>query len=240
MVFPSLSVQAQAKSAEESDLPERREIHHTYRLAPGSTVDVSTVAGPVEIETTNNDSAQVDIIESGQTRADLECFKTVVEQMSTRLVIRHEQKESCGNVRDYQRVRLILPRSVNVSLEFIAGFVHVDPIDGMLRLNSIAGPVTVARAQTAEILSLAQGLTMGFAQPLDRGINISSVMGGVDLNVSPGVDANLRVISLIGKIRNEASDIFVTDTGSGYQIVIGSGGKVSSLSSISGGIRIHH
>jgi hypothetical protein len=228
---------AQSKP-EAGDLPERREIHRSYRLAPGANVEVSMIAGPVEIETTNDYAAEVNVVESGQTRTDLECYKTLVEPTPTSLVIRHEQW--CDNVRDYQRVKLILPRSVNVSLKNIAGFVRVGPIDGRLRLNSIAGEATVAQVQTAQISSLAQGLTIGLAQPSDEGIDISSVRGGVDLSVSRGVNTNLVISSLIGQITNEASNTSVTDTHGSYRVVIGSGGKSNSLSSIIGEIKIHH
>src|ERR1043165_2060437 len=177
VMLPVLSVHAQMR-LEQGDFPERREIHQTFRLAPGANVDVSMIAGPVEIETTNGDTAEVNVFESAQTRADLDCYKTVVEQTRTGLVIRHEQ--SCSFVRDHQRVKLVLPRSVNVSLRSIAGYVHVGALDGMLRLNSIAREVTVTRVQTAEISSLAQGLTISLAQPRDQGVRISSVIGGVD------------------------------------------------------------
>jgi hypothetical protein len=237
VILQVLSVHAQPRP-EQGDLPERREIHRTFRLAHGANVEVSMIAGPVEIETTNDDTAEVNVIESAKTRADLDCYKTVVEQTSTRLIIRHEQ--SCSNVRDYQRVKLILPRSVNPSLENIAGFVHVGAIDGMLRLNSIAGEVTLTQVQAAEISSLAKGLTIGLAQPSNQGLRISSVIGGVDLNVFPGVNANLVISSLMGQIRNEASDISVTEMQPGYRIVIGSGGPAISVSSIMGEIKIHH
>ena len=59
-------------------------------------------------------------------------------------------------------------------------------------------------------------------------------------NVFPGVNANLVITSLMGQIRNEASDILVTEMQSGYQIVIGSGGPAISVSSIMGEIKIHH
>jgi hypothetical protein len=62
----------------------------------------------------------------------------------------------------------------------------------------------------------------------------------VDLIVAPGVNANLRVNSLMGQIRNEAPDVSVSEMKSGFQIVIGSGGKANSISSIVGGIRIRH
>jgi hypothetical protein len=183
--------------------------------------------------------AQVDIFESAQTRADFDSYKTIVEQTKTSLVIRHEQY--CSNVRDYQRVKLTLPRSVSLTLNNIAGSVRVGPIDGMLRLNSIAGQVTLAEVQAAEISSLANGLTLGLAQPGEAGIQISSITGGVDFRVAYGVNANLVVSSLRGEIQNEVPNALLTKMGeSGFRVVIGSGGKPISVSSIIGGVRVRH
>ena len=231
------SVHAQEKTAE-GDFSERREIHRTYQLAPGANVDVSFIAGPVEVQTTNSSTAEVTVIESGQTRADLECYKTVVEQTATSLVISHEQY--CSNVRDHQRVKLTLPRSVNLSLKMIAGSIQVGAIDGLLSLNSIAGQATIADVRAAEISSLARGLTIGVTQPAESGVRISSVIGGVDLHVAHGVNANLVVSSLRGELQNEVSDALVTKMGeSDYRIVFGSGGKRISVSSIVGGVRLY-
>ncbi|MGH9960889.1 MAG: hypothetical protein ACREBC_27860 [Pyrinomonadaceae bacterium] len=41
-------------------------------------------------------------------------------------------------------MKLTLPRSIDLSLKNIAGSVRLGAIDGMLRLNNIAGQVTVA------------------------------------------------------------------------------------------------
>jgi len=138
-------------------------------------------------------------------------------------------------------VKLTLPRSTDLSLKNIAGSVRLGAIDGMLRLNSIAGQVTVAQVQAAEISSLANGLTIGLAQPGEQGIRISSITGGIDLSVGYSVNTNIVVTSLRGEIQNDAPDASVTKMGqSGFNILIGSGGKPISVSSIEGGIRIHH
>jgi len=80
----------------------------------------------------------------------------------------------------------------------------------------------------------------GLAQPGEEGIRISSIEGGVDLNVARGVNTKIVVDSLRGGIENKAADVSVTETRSGFQVLIGSGGVPISASSITGGIRIHH
>jgi DUF4097 and DUF4098 domain-containing protein YvlB len=227
-----------AQAQKDGDLPEREEINQKFKLSPGARVEISTIAGPVDIETTSSDLAEVHIVRSAQTRADLECYKTIVEQTATSLVIRHEQ--SCSTVRDHQRVKLTLPRAIELSLKNIAGHVNIGAVNGMLRLDSIAGQVTLAQVQTAQIDSLAGGLSIGIAEPGDQGIRISSIAGGVDLSVLAGVNADLRVGNVMGQIENELPDASVTKTGhSRFQVLIGSGGKSISVSNVMGGIKIH-
>ena len=50
---------------------ERDEINRTYQLAPGAQVEVSSIRGPVEIVNTDSATAEVQIIRTARTRADL-------------------------------------------------------------------------------------------------------------------------------------------------------------------------
>jgi DUF4097 and DUF4098 domain-containing protein YvlB len=71
----------------------------------------------------------------------------------------------------------------------------------------------------------------------ERGINVSSVTGGIDLDVRKGVNADLVVRSLVGYIRNEVSDVTRSDD-SDYEAVIGSGGGKILFESIVGSVDI--
>jgi putative adhesin len=231
-----ISVQGESQP-DQGDFPERREIDRTYHLAPGASVDVSMVAGPVEIETANGDIAKVNIKESAQTRADLDCYKTIVEQTGMRLVIRHEQ--TCSFVRDHQHVKLILPRYVNVSLRSIAGFVRVEGLDGMLRLNSIAGKVTVADVQAAEMSSLAQGISIAIHRVGEAGLHLSSIMGEVELRVSSDLNAEFSASSIIGNVVSDDGNVKISTLGEfNYEARIGSGGNRITVSSVRGDIHL--
>lgn len=221
----------------DSNLARNEQISQRVQLSPGARVEISTIAGPVIIQTTDSDIADIQITRMGQTQADLDCYKTVVEHTPAKLAIRHEQY--CPNVRDHQTVKLTLPRSVNLALNTIAGRVHIGPITGSLRLEAIAGEVSLARVHSARISSLARGLSIGIGQPRGQGIEISAIVGGVDFKVAADVDASLNVGNLIGEIENEATDVSVTQTGqSHFQVIIGSGGTPISVSAIRGGIKI--
>jgi hypothetical protein len=222
-------------AAEDPDLPDRERIHHSYELAVGASVEVSGIAGPVEIETTNDDMADVNVVRSAPTHADLVCGKIVIENTPKHLRISSESL--CSIVRGQQRVALKLPRRVDLNLQNIAGDVRIGPTDGMVRLESIAGHVAVTEMRAARMSSLAGGLSMTIAGVGERGIHVSSVTGGIDLDVRKGVNADLVVRSLVGYIRNEVSDVTRSDD-SDYEAVIGSGGGKILFESIVGSVDI--
>ena len=68
------------ETAQRSDFKERDEINQTYQLPAGARVEVSSIRGPVEIATADGATAEVRIIRSARTRADLEYHKIEVEQ----------------------------------------------------------------------------------------------------------------------------------------------------------------
>src|SRR5215467_12987818 len=75
-------------TVQRGDFQERDEFNQTYQLAPGARVEVSSIRGPVEIVTGETTTAEVRIIRTARTRADLEYHKIVVEQVGNSLVVR--------------------------------------------------------------------------------------------------------------------------------------------------------
>jgi len=241
LLAPALSMsssRAQDGRTRDGDYPERDEIHQSFDLAVGAAVDVSGIAGPIEITTTDTGAAQVNIVRSAPTRVDLECGKVVVDHTSTRLQIRSESL--CPIVRGRQRVSLELPRRVDVSLHGIAGAVRIGPIDGMVRLESVAGHVEVDELRAATMSSLAAGLTMTVAGVSERGIRVSSVTGGIDLSVRADLNADLTVKSIVGRVRSDVSESRTTsDDDEDFHAVIGTGGPTILLESVVGPVNIH-
>jgi len=64
---------------DDRDMPEREDINQTYELNPGARVELSVIAGSVDVETTNGNTAEVHITRLGQTRTDLDCNKIAIE-----------------------------------------------------------------------------------------------------------------------------------------------------------------
>lgn len=216
----------------------RDEFSQAYELALDASLRVQGIAGPVTIETGDFTSAEVHVVRMAATQRELDCYRTQVSASSSRLTIEHVQdrdRDGCDSIRSRQEVRLRLPRSMNIDLESIAGAVEIGATDGMVRLSSIAGRTSLARVRAAEINSIAGRLTMGLASIGAEGIAVSSVAGGVELNAEPGLDADIRVSSVIGGITGFED---VEGDYGDYRARIGRGGGRVSLSSIVGSVRL--
>ena len=215
----------------------RREIHRQYQLAPNTTVEISTIAGPVEIETISGQSAEVNIVFSAETQADLNCLDTPIEQTPRKLVM--HSKSLCQISRVNQRVTLKLPRNINLDLSQIAGHVSVGPTEGTVRLESIAGHVSTGSLQSAEMSSLAEGLSMEIKQIGERGLRLSSIVGGIELALSDNLNAQFAASSIVGNVLSDIPTVKIsTDGRSDFQAQIGSGGPRIDISSVRGGIRL--
>ncbi len=223
------------------DLPEREEINKIFQLSKDARVEVNGIAGAVEIETTEGGKAEVHIVSSAETRAELDCYQTVVEQTMDSLTIRREQytsRDKCKSIRSRQRVKLLLPRSAEISLETISGDVTVGAVDNVIRLNNIAGRVRIAQAQAAEMSNLAQGLTMSLSRLEERGMRISNVAGSIELSVSSSLNAEVKIGGILGKLFTTAPNAQAIKDGSGYRVQIGSNKGKIALSNITGNVTI--
>ena len=238
----AMSVCAQESSREEGDLAVSEEIRRTFQLSSDDRVNVSTIAGPVEVETTDGGTAEVHIVRSAQTRRELDCYRTIVEQTPGGLSIRHEQfsrREGCNNIRSRQRVQLVVPRTIELHIDTIAGDVNIGRIDGALHLDAIAGEVRVAGARTAEISGLAKGLTMTLARIEGRGVRVSGIVGDTVFRVTDELNADLTVSGIIGEISTDASGVRLNRIDvSNYRVRIGAGGAPISVSGVVGNVSV--
>jgi hypothetical protein len=236
----ALAAPAAADSGQRQDstpMTAREEIDQNYDLAPNSTVRVEGVAGPVTVETGDFSRAELHVVRMAASQRELDCYRTHVSATRTSLTVEHVQGRSreCRNIRSRQEVRLRLPRSMSVEMESIAGAVEIGAVDGMVRLNSIAGRTALTEVRSAEISSIAGPLILGLA-PLGReGIEVSSVAGPIELSAGPGVDADVEVDSIMGSVSGFAD---LEGENGGYRARIGRGGGRVSLSSIVGSVRL--
>ena len=192
-------------TAQNSDFKERDEINQTYQLAPGARVEVSSIRGPVEITTGDTATAEVRIIRSARTRADLEHHKIEIEQTSNSLVIRgrDETEQRWERIQVDHQVILKLPRRIDLSVKRISGWIKVGDVDGQTHLSSISGSAVLGnvggRLQVGSISgSLEVGNLGGEARvnSISGNVEMGQVNGSLDVtSVSGGVTATLVNLS---------------------------------------------
>ena len=169
------------ETAQRGDFKERDEINQTYQLAPGARVEVSSIRGRVEIANSDTTTAEVQIIRTARTRADLEYHKIEVEQTGNGLVVRGVQESEDRrhqNVQVNHQVILKLPRRIDLSVSSISGPLKVGDVDGQTQVSSISGSAKIGN--------------------VGGELRVSSVSGSLDVG---NVGAEARVTSISGNAR---------------------------------------
>ena len=243
MLAPLTGASPQHKRSEDRagrDMTEREDINQTYQLAAGARVQLSVISGPVDIETTTGNVAEVHIVRMGETRADLDCYKIDIEHTPDSLVIRHHQERTgeCQNIRARQEVTLRLPRDVDLKVSAISGPVKIGEIDGSLRLSGISGRVEVAQALGfSDISGISGVLSITIPRLSERGIRVSGISGRVELLLASDLNANLNVSGINGDVNAAAPNVTLNKVGhSNFSGRVGSGGSMISVSGISGSV----
>jgi DUF4097 and DUF4098 domain-containing protein YvlB len=169
------------ETAQRSDFRERDEINRTYQLAPGARVEVSSIRGRVEIVNADTATAEVQIIRTARTRADLEYHKIEVDQTGNSLVVRgvQEPEQRRGqNIQVNHEVILKLPRRIDLSVKSISGPLKVGDVDGQTQVSSISGSANIGNVSGK--------------------LQVSSVSGSLEVG---NVGADARVNSISGNLR---------------------------------------
>jgi len=181
------------------DFKERDEFNQTYQLSPGARVEVSSIRGSVKITNADTATAEVQIIRTARTRADLEYHKIEVEQTGNSLVVRGVQEpEERGrrNVQVNHQVILKLPRSIDLSVTSISGSVQTADVDGQLNVSSISGSARFGNVGgKLEVTSVSGSVDVG---NVGADARVNSVSGNVGLGQ---VNGSLKVVSVSGGVK---------------------------------------
>lgn len=235
----------QTDNFDKGDLPEKDEFQQSYQLSAGARVEVRGINGSVEIETGPGGTAEVNIVRSARNREDLEFRRIIVEQTATSLIIRSEddrERSGFGRNRDVrQRVKLLLPRSVDLAVSGVNGRVGVGEIDGPVRLSGINGRVEVAQAMGYSDISGINGrVRVTIAQLGTRGIHVSGVNGGVELFFAEELNADLDVTGINGSVNTDVANVTVLGRVDrhNFHAKIGAGGSPIKVSGINGHVKL--
>jgi len=235
-------VSAQDKLRDKGDLPEREEIRQTYQIAPGASVAIANINGPLEIQTISGDTAEVYVVRSARTKADLEYRKIIVENTPTsfKLYTQQREDESGNNITVRHRVTLKLPRPSALSVRNINGNARVGDVDGPITLGNINGQLEVGQVtEFAELSNINGNLSATVVRLGERGISMRNVNGNIDLRFLSEVNADLEVRSFNGTVNSSLPNMSIQKVGrSDVRGQIGSGGTPITGSHINGVITL--
>lgn len=206
LMMVACGVPRAALTTDSGDFQEREEINQSYELAPGARVEVSSIRGPVEIVNGDAATAQVQIIRTARTRADLDHHKIEIQQTGNSLVVRGVQEpepRSGRNIQVNHHVILRLPRSIELSVSSVSGSLKVANVDGQTTVSSISGSANIGDVGSKlKVSSISGNLDVGNVGAEARVNSISGNLGLGQVNgplevssVSGGVNATLTSLS---------------------------------------------
>lgn len=235
-------VEAQEGVADEpgaSELPERDEVHRRFELRPGAQVQLSFINGSVDVEATDENTAQVDITRSARSRDDLRFDRISIEHTPDSLVLRGADSKS-GQVEVRQRVKLLIPRRSNFTVREVNGTVTIGRIDGNVGVRSVNGNLIFSQGGGASDITSVNGhMTISIGQLTDGGIRISDAVSPVLLQVADDINADLNVKELNGRVSVKRSNVTVNRVSeTNYSGQIGSGGPSISIVDVRGSLTI--
>lgn len=219
MILASGAPAAHTQTTQRRDFKERDEINRTFQLAPGSHVEVSSIRGPVEITNSDGATAEVQIIRTARTQADLEYHKVEVEQTGNGLVVRglqEPEQRQRENIQVNHYVVLKLPRSIDLKVSSVSGSLKVGDVDGDTNVNSISGSARIGHVggklhvnsisgnlevgnvnADARVNSISGNLGLG---QVNGSIEVQSVSGGVNFTLLSLSPQGIRIKSVSGSI----------------------------------------
>lgn len=181
------------------DFKERDEFNQAYQLPQGARVEISSIRGSVKITNTDSATAEVQIIRTARTRADLEYHKIEVAQTGNTLVVRGVQEpEERGrrNVQVNHQVILKLPRSIDLSISSVSGSLQSGDVDGPVYVSSISGSANFGNVGgKLQVNSVSGSVEVG---NVGADARVNSVSGNVDLGQ---VNGSLDVTSVSGGVK---------------------------------------
>jgi hypothetical protein len=228
-------------SQTEDGFSEQEEVRRSFRLSPGANVEVSTIYGTVDIETSNTETAEVQIIRYARNRADFGTRKINVQQTANGLAIRGERDLSQEPYKVKHRVLLKLPRQVSLFVEKVNARLNVGEIDGAVCLERINGAVKVAQAAGfAEVSDINGSFTITITKLGERGIRAEDINGAVKLRFTDDLNANLNVIEFNGSVNSELPNTSVIEKKRNeiFAARIGTGGIPISFNKVNGSIHL--
>jgi hypothetical protein len=204
-------VETVSRPDDKYDWPHRVEVHETYKLASGATVDVSRFNGRIEIETAEGDEADLYLVRSSNEKDAFKQRKLIVDHSPEKLALRMERANrsvmfEIFSDHDPERQRLILrlPRKVDLNIENASGRMKVGEVDGEISIENVSGQIELARASEGTKIEGVNGQVTAQVSGLkEQGLKIEGINGRVTLQIASDLNADLEIDGVNGRIEFE-------------------------------------
>lgn len=219
----------------------------TFTLDAGARVEVRGVNGPVEIKTADTDTADVEVVRTGDADA-LANSNLTIEGSSSGLVVSCENHDGGrgffrwlgggGGVR--HEVTLTLPRRVELLTKGVNGQVRVGEVEGPVSVEGVNGRVEVAGASERVSVNGVNGQVKFAAARLgSEGIGIEGVNGNVEVRFKELLDADIDVNGNNGGVKLNVPNVTMQERESRTNIRarLGAGGAQIDINGVNGQIR---
>ena len=223
-----IAIRQMAAASPVNTMSETDEVHQTFKLASGTRVEIANIKGQVDIETSDNDTAEILITRTAESAAALKQDNIIIENKADRLIVRGEVSRSAqGKMLNVShQAKLKLPRNISLTANSIAGPVQLGDLDGQLEANSVSGAIKAGVVGgMVQMSSVSGGVTLtkvsqkaGF-KSISGDLNIGEVGGPVDISGVSGtvtldrVAQPLSIKSVSGNLKIGRSDDSLDITG---------------------------
>jgi len=225
----------------------REETRQTFRLDAGARVEVSRINGKVEVRTAETDTAEVHILRTGASAADLEYGRITVEGSPASLTVRGERggpsslwHRISGGGRVRQEVTLVVPRGVELSAAHVNGSLSVGEVDGAVEVAHVNGRVEVAQASGGSEISHVNGaVRVGVSQLGARGMDVGHVNGNIEIRLRRAVNADVEVRRQHGGLTFNVPNVTMQErlSRSKARLRFGDGGAPIQIAHVNGNVR---
>src|SRR5262245_9732773 len=204
---------------------ERDEINRSFTLQAKARVQVVAINGSVDIKAIDGDTASVEIERTARSRAELDCNKVVLRQVSGNLFIRSENVCENTVIQVRHRVLLSLPRNVDLSVIGVSGPVNVGEIEGTVSISGNSGNINLAQSGHRSRISGNMGtITIKLRKPYAGGLELSGNMGPIKLYIGDELNAVVKVSGISGSVSSDLPNVTFHKAAADYYALIGSGG----------------
>jgi hypothetical protein len=218
----------------------------TFRLDPDARVEVRGINGSVEVRTADTDTADVQVVRTGDSEA-LEHSNMSIEGSASNLVVSCESHDGrgffrwlwgVGNVR--HEVTLTLPRRVELLTKGINGPVRVGEVEGPVSVEGVNGRVEVAGASEHVSMKGVNGqVKFSVARLGSEGMEIKGVNGNIEVRFKELVNADIDVKGNNGGLTLNLPNVTMQEREghSGMRARLGTGGAQIDIKGVNGQIR---